>query len=146
MVGWTPGGTVVSASENVPRPVQASSPTKTSAPMPEASRPGSATRLRVAPAMPAASMMRKAPSSGEPSSVLTAAKLPADAMIVTAIGGASRLGQAHGQGRQPAADGDERRLRAEDRPEPERGERGEHDAGEVAAGRRAPSRLEPEGR
>ena len=59
--------------------------------MPEASRPGSATRLRVAPAMPAASMIRKAPSSGEPSSVLMAAKLPADAMIVTAIGGASRL-------------------------------------------------------
>jgi hypothetical protein len=88
-VGWTPGGTVVSASEKVPSPVQAFIPTKTSAPMPEASRPGSATRLRAAPAMPAASMMRKAPSSGEPSSVLTAAKLPADAMIVTAIGGAS---------------------------------------------------------
>ena len=34
-------------------------------------------------------MIRKAPSTGEPSSVLIAAKLPADAMIVTAIGGAS---------------------------------------------------------
>ena len=59
--------------------------------MPEASSPGRATRLRVAPAMPAASMMRKAPSSGELSNVLTAAKLPAEAMIVTAIGGASRF-------------------------------------------------------
>ena len=39
--------------------------------------------------MPAASMIRKAPSSGEPSRVLIAAKLPADAMIVSAIGGAS---------------------------------------------------------
>ena len=90
-MGSTPGGTVVSASEKVPRPVQLSRPRKTSAPMPDASRPGSATRLRVAPAMPAASMMRKAPSSGEPSSVLMAAKLPADAMIVTAIGVTSFL-------------------------------------------------------
>ena len=88
-VGGTPGGTVVSASEKLPSPVQASIPTKTRAPMPDARRPGSATRLSVAPAMPAASMMRKAPSRGEPSNVLTAAKLPADAMIVTAIGGAS---------------------------------------------------------
>ena len=31
---------------------------------------------------------QKAPSTGEPSSVLTAAKLPAEAMIVRAIGGA----------------------------------------------------------
>ena len=45
--------------------------------------------MRVAPAMPAASMMRNAPSSGEPNNVLIAAKLPAEAMIVTAIGGAS---------------------------------------------------------
>ena len=34
-------------------------------------------------------MIRKAPSSGDPSSVLTAAKLPAEAMMVSAIGGAS---------------------------------------------------------
>ena len=34
-------------------------------------------------------MIRNAPSTGEPSSVLIAAKLPADAMIVSAIGGAS---------------------------------------------------------
>ena len=57
--------------------------------MPEASSPGSATRLSVRPPTPAASMIRNAPRMGEPSSVLIAAKLPADAMIVTAIGGAS---------------------------------------------------------
>ncbi len=140
MVGWTPGGTVVSASEKVPRPVQASSPTKTSAPMPEASRPGSATRLRVAPAMPAASMMRKAPSSGEPSSVLIGGEAAGGRHDRHRHRRGVPLDQAHGQGRQPAADGDERRLGAEHRPEPERGERGEHDAGEVAAGRRAPTR------
>jgi hypothetical protein len=59
--------------------------------MPEASKPGSATRLSVRPPTPATSMIRKAPSMGEPSSVLIAAKLPADAMIIRAIGGASFL-------------------------------------------------------
>ena len=88
-VGVVSGGTVVSESEKVPSPVHASSPTNTSAPMPEASRPGRATRLSVVPATPAASMIRKAPSTGEPSRVLIAAKLPAEARIVTAIGGAS---------------------------------------------------------
>ena len=88
-VGSTAGGTEVRAREKLPRPVQLSSPTKTSAPMPEASSPGRATRLSVAPPIPAASMIRKAPSTGEPSSVLIAAKLPAEASTVTAIGGAS---------------------------------------------------------
>ncbi len=82
---------MVSASEKSPSPVQLSRPMNTIAPTPAASRPGSATRLRVAPAIPAASMIRNAPRSGDPSSVLIAAKLPADAMIVTAIGGASFL-------------------------------------------------------
>ena len=59
--------------------------------MPDASRPGNATRLSVMPPIPAASMIRNAPSTGEPSSVLIAAKLPADAMTVMAIGGASFL-------------------------------------------------------
>ena len=79
------------ASEKVPSPVQWSSPTNTRAPVPEANRPGSATRLRVAPLTPATSMIRKAPSSGDPSKVLIAAKLPAEAMMVSAIGGASRF-------------------------------------------------------
>ncbi len=84
--------------------------------------------------MPAASMMRKAPSSGEPSSVLTAAKLPADAIIVAAIGGASRFARCTVRAAEPATDRDEWRLGPQDRPEPE-GEQGrEHDAGQVAPG------------
>ena len=59
--------------------------------MPEASSPGSATRLSVAPLTPATSMIRNAPRRGEPNSVLTAAKLPAEAIMVSAIGGASLL-------------------------------------------------------
>ena len=59
--------------------------------MPEASKPGSVTKLSVIPPIPATSMIRKAPSTGEPSSVLMAAKLPADAMIICAVGGASFL-------------------------------------------------------
>ena len=90
-VGGTAAGTEVSASEKLPRPVQLSRPTKTNAPTPEASRPGSATRLSVIPLSPATSMIRNAPSTGEPSSVLIAAKLPAEAMIIRAIGGASFL-------------------------------------------------------
>jgi hypothetical protein len=88
-VGSTAGGTDVRASEKSPRPVQLFRPMKTSAPMPEARSPGSATRLSIAPPTPAASMIKKAPRTGDPNSVLIAAKLPADAMIVRAIGGAS---------------------------------------------------------
>jgi hypothetical protein len=65
------------ASENVPRPVQSSRPVNTSAPTPEASRPGSITSSSVAPPMPLASMSRNAPISGLPRRVLIAAKLPA---------------------------------------------------------------------
>ena len=89
MEGSTGGGTEVRASEKVPRPLQLSRPMKTTAPMPDASKPGSAIKLRVAPPMPATSMIRKAPRMGEPRRVLTAAKLPAEAMIVSAIGGES---------------------------------------------------------
>ena len=145
-VGSTAGGTEVSASEKVPRPVQLSRPTKTSAPMPEASSPGSATRLSVTPPMPATSMIRNAPSSGEPSRVLIAAKLPADAMIVRAIGGASFFEQVHGQRGESAADGDQRRLGAEDRAQAQRGQRGEDDAGQLAVDRRTAAGLEAEGR
>src|SRR6185312_15449933 len=88
-VGGTAGGTTGSASEKLPNPVQPSKPTNTSAPTPEANSPGRAIRLSVIPPTPAASMIRKAPSTGDPSRVLMAAKLPADAMIVSAIGGAS---------------------------------------------------------
>jgi hypothetical protein len=88
-VGDSAGGTECRTSEKVPRPVHWPRPTKTNAPMPEASRPGNITRLSVIPPIPAISMIRKAASTGEPSSVLIAAKLPADAMIITAIGGAS---------------------------------------------------------
>ena len=99
-VGGTAGGTDGSASEKVPRPVQLSRPTKTSAPMPEASRPGSATRLSVMPPIPATSMIRNAPSTGEPSRVLIAAKLPADAMIVMRHRWRILLRKAYGQRRQ----------------------------------------------
>lgn len=88
-VGFTAGGTDVSARENVPSPVRSSSPMKTTAPIPEASSPGIATRLSVAPPSPAASMIRNAARIGEPNNVLMAVKLPAEAMMTMAIGGAS---------------------------------------------------------
>ena len=79
------------ASENVPSPVQSSRPMKINDPTPAASSPGSSTRPSVGPPSPEASISRNAPSSGEPSSVLTAAKLPAAARTRRACCGASRL-------------------------------------------------------
>ena len=77
------------ARENVPKPVRLSSPTKMSEPMPAASRPGTSTTLIMAPPSPAASISRNAPASGDPSSVLMAAKLPAAPINITAWGAAS---------------------------------------------------------
>ena len=63
--------------------------------------------------------------------MLIAAKLPADAMTVRAIGGASFLTRRTVSAARPDADGDQRRLRAEHGAEAERGEGGEDDAEEV---------------
>src|SRR5215204_3735245 len=65
-VGGAAGGTEVKASETLPSPVQLPRPTKTNAPMPDASNPGSITRLSLIPPIPAISMIRNAPSTGEP--------------------------------------------------------------------------------
>ena len=89
-VGWPKGGSPEIASENVPKPVRESRPTKTSIPIPAASSPGTSTSPSIGPPMPDASRSRNAPSNGEPSSELMAAKLPAAAMTVVAVGGASR--------------------------------------------------------
>ena len=78
------------AKENVPNPVKESRPTKTRVPMPAARSPGTRTRPSIGPPSPTASMRRNAPAMGEPKSVLIAAKLPAAAMTVIAVGGASR--------------------------------------------------------
>ena len=75
---------------NVPNPVSESSPRKTRAPRPAASRPGTSTSPSIGPPMPAASSRRNAPSSGEPKSALTAAKLPVVDITTATIGGESR--------------------------------------------------------
>ena len=79
------------AREKVPNPVRESSPTKMRVPTPAASRPGTRMRPSKGPPSPEASINRKAPRMGEPSRVLMAAKLPAEAMTMAAVGGASRL-------------------------------------------------------
>ena len=77
-------------------------------------------------------MIRNAPSRGEPSRVLIAAKLPAEAMIVSAIGGASFLTRCTVRAAEAAADGDQRCLRPEHGAEAQRGQRGQDDAGQLA--------------
>ena len=62
-----------------------------SAPMPDASRPGTSSTLSIPPPIPETSISKKAPTIGEPSRVEMAAKLPEAPMTSAAIGGASRL-------------------------------------------------------
>ena len=78
------------ASEKSPKPVHEFSPMKMSEPTPAASRPGTSTTPSIAPPSPDTSMSRKAPVSGEPRSVLIAAKLPAAAITAVAVCGAFR--------------------------------------------------------
>nr|BFE73214.1 hypothetical protein GCM10020092_065150 [Actinoplanes digitatis] len=89
-VGATTVGRSGIASENWPNPVSSSSPVKISAPMPAPSSPGTSTSDAVAPPRPDASISRNAPDSGEPSSVLMAAKLPVAATAAPACAGRSR--------------------------------------------------------
>ena len=57
--------------------------------MPAASSPGTSTTPSIGPPSPAASSRRKAPTIGDPSSELMAAKLPAAAITFVAWSGAS---------------------------------------------------------
>ena len=134
-----------SASENVPSPVQWPRPMKISEPMPAASSPGSITSSSAAPPIPDASISRNAPIIGEPSSVLIAAKLPADATTTFALSGASRLASRTAQTPSPppraisGASGPSTIAEAQGR------QGSEHDAGQLAR-RRSAARLEPVGR
>ena len=119
------------ASENVPSPVAESSPMKISEPMPAASSPGTSTSSSVAPPSPDASISRNAPSSGEPSSVLMAAKLPAAATTAFVRSGASRLTSRIAQIAEPAAQRDQRCLRPEHHAQAQRGQCGQHHAGQL---------------
>ncbi len=89
-VGCWNGGSPGMASEKVPNPLNESSPTKMRVPTPAASNPGTRTRPSIGPPRPVASSRMNAPRMGEPNRVLMAAKLPAAAMTVAAVGGASR--------------------------------------------------------
>ena len=104
---------------------------KISEPTPAASSPGASTTPSIAPPIPATSIIRNAARRGEPRSVLIAAKLPAAPITTLAISGASRLTRWMARTPEAAADRDRRRLRAEDDPEAEGGERGSDDPGEL---------------
>ena len=142
-VGSTAAGTVGRASEKVPSPVQLSRPTKTRAPIPEARRPGRATRLSVAPLTPATSMIRKRAEQ-------RGSEQGADGG--EAAGGRHdgqrhrrrvTFQEAYGQRGQAATDGDERRLGTEHGSQAQRRQGRQHDAGQLAVDRR-PAGLEAE--
>ena len=75
---------------------------KISDPTPAATRPGTSTSPSVGPPSPEASISRNAPSRGDPSSVLTAAKLPAAATTAVAWSGTSRLARRTANAARPA--------------------------------------------
>ena len=70
-----------------------------------------------------------------------AAKLPGAADDRQRLGGRVALDEPDDQRRDPAAQGDERRLRADDGAEAERHHRGEDDAGQLDGRRRRPGRT-----
>jgi hypothetical protein len=74
---------------------------KISEPTPEASRPGSSTRPSVGPPSPDASISKNAPTRGEPSKVLIAAKLPAEATTARARSGTSRRARRNASAARP---------------------------------------------
>ena len=134
------------AKEKLPSPVQLSRPTKISAPMPAASRPGRSTTLIVVPARPAASMSRKAPvigraEQGRDGREAAGARDHPDRGL-----GCVLLHQPHREHAEAAADGDQGRLRPEDGSQAQGRQRGHDDAGQVPrvgrpAGLEALSRL-----
>ena len=136
-VGWLKPGMPGRASENVPSPVRLSRPMKMSEPIPAASSPGSSTTPSIGPPSPDASISKNAPVRGDPSSVLTAAKAPGDTQhpgrLVRHI---APPGQPDDQGGQPAAERDQRHLRAEHGAEDQRRQRRQDDAGQLDRGRR----------
>ena len=145
MSGRSNGGNPGSANDAAPRPVSASSPTKTNVPIPAASRPGRSTSPSVAPPSPEASISRKAPRSGDPSRALIAAKLPAAATTAPTCCGHVTAGEAHRTDREARAEGDQRGLRTQHHTQAQGRERREHHAGELDRCRR-PTGDEPVGR
>ena len=113
-----------------------------SEPTPAASRPGTSTSPSMAPPIPDASISRKAPSNGEPNSVLIAAKLPAAATTARGLGRSVPLDEPDGADGRPAAERDQRRLGAQHHAEAQGGECRERHPGKLdrPAG---PARLEP---
>ena len=127
----------------VPSPVRSSRPVKISEPMPAASSPGTSTTPSIGPPSPAASSSRNAPSSGDPSSALIAAKLPAADITAAAVGGASRA--ASRTASTPAAPNAIRGASGPSRHQAQRGQRRQRDPGQVL-GRDGAGGLEAIGR
>ncbi len=83
----------------------------------------------MAPPSPEASIIKNAATSGEPSSVLIAAKLPAAATTIKGLVGGIVLGALDRKRGQTAAEGDQGGLGPDDRTQRQAGERRERDAG-----------------
>ena len=123
--------------ENEPNPVRLSSPTKINAPIPAASRPGNQDHSIIGPPNPAISIKegadeRRAQERGN------GGEAPRDTDHHHGHRRCIPLEQVHGEDAEPTPDGDQRRLRAHDRAQAERGEGRHNNAEELD--RRAPVR------
>ena len=143
MVGVTAGGTEVSASENVPRPVQESRPRKTSGADAGREKSGKGDQAQ-----------RHAADAGglhdQERAEDRGAEQGADRREAAGRGHDGQrhrrrvlLEQAHGQRGEAAADRDQRRLRPEHRAQAQGREGGEDDAGELAVAGGPPPVLKP---
>ena len=136
-VGDPTCGMEPTARENDPNPVRLLRPTKISEPTPAASSPGTSTISIIGPPKPShlheeeGADERRAQQRGD------GGEAPGGADHHRRHRGGVALEQVHRENAEPAADGDQRRLWAQDDAEAQRGERGGDDAEELDRGDRA---------
>ncbi len=131
-------------SENVPRPVMLSRPRKISDPMPAASSPGTSTTPEHRPAEPGRLEQQERAQERRSEQRADRGEAPGRGDHGGRLRGRVARREADGERAEPAADRDQRRLRAEHRAERERGERGEEDPRQLDRGQRA-ARVEAVG-
>ena len=144
-LGWAKGGRFGTASEKSPTPVRRADADEDQGADAGGQQPGEQHQRGRGPAEPdrlheqERSEQRGAQQGGDGREAARAAD------DRQRLGGGVALDEPDDQRRDPAAQGDERRLRADDGAEAERRQRGEEDAGQLDGRRRRPG-LEPVGR
>ena len=125
------------ASENVPSPVHASRPMKTSEPTPGGQQAGDQHELHHGPAQPGGLHQQEGPGQRGAEQGADGGEAARRRDHGLGPGRGVPLGQPDGDDAEPAAESDQRRLGAEDHAQAQGREGGEHDAGKLDRARRA---------